>query len=69
METPHVCGFITALMTKGGAYSDIIKDDLLNNKIEIDVGEEGVDNATGLGFLSYLARDEFEKDFLDLVYI
>jgi len=71
MATPHVCGFITALMTKGGAYSDIIKDDescraLLNDKFVIDVGAEGVDNATGLGFLTYLTRDEFEKDFLDL---
>jgi hypothetical protein len=71
MATPHVCGFITALMTKGGAYSDIIKDDkscraLLNEKFVIDVGTEGIDNATGLGFLTYLTRDEFEKDFLDL---
>lgn len=71
MATPHVCGFITALMTKGGAYSDIIKDDkscraLLNDKFVIDVAAEGKDNATGLGFLTYLTKDEFEKDFLDL---
>ena len=58
-------------MTKGGVYSDIIQDDqscraLLNDKFVIDVVVEGKDNATGLGFLTYLTKDEFEKDFLGL---
>jgi subtilisin len=71
MACPHVCGFITALMTKGGAYSDIIQDDascraLLNEKFCIDIAVEGKDNATGLGFLTYLSKEEFEKGFLDL---
>lgn len=71
MASPHVCGFITALMTKGGAYSDIIKDDrtcraLLNEKFVIDIGTKGSDVMTGLGFLTYLSKEEFEEGFLDL---
>lgn len=71
MACPHVCGFITALMTKGGEYSDKITGDascreLLNDKFCIDIGVEGVDNATGLGFLTYLTKEEFEERFLDL---
>ena len=27
MATPHVCGLVTALLTKDGPYSDLIKDD------------------------------------------
>ena len=42
MATPHVCGFVTALMTEKGPYSDIIKDDmslrtLLNDKFVMDI--------------------------------
>lgn len=71
MATPHVCGLICALMTKDGKYADSITDDascraFLNEKCLIDVAAEGKDNATGLGFVTYLTKDEFEKDFLDL---
>lgn len=66
MTSPYVCGFITALMTEGGAYDDImIKDDaslrhLLNDKVVVDIGSDGTDNATRLGFLTYLSEEEFE---------
>lgn len=71
MATPHVCGLIAALMTKDGKYADTITDDatcraFLNENCLIDVATEGRDNATGLGFVTYLTKDEFEKDFLDL---
>ena len=70
MATPHVCGLICALMTKDGKHADRITDDAscraFLNKVVIDVGAEGKDNATGLGFVTYLTKDEFEKDFLDL---
>lgn len=71
MATPHVCGLITALMTKGGKYADDITNDkscraFLNKNCLIDVGVEGRDDATGLGFLTYLSKDEFEKDFFEL---
>jgi hypothetical protein len=65
MATPHVCGLVAALMTKGGKYSDIIKDDaslreLLNEKYVRDIGAKGPDNETGLGFLTYLDESESE---------
>lgn len=71
MATPHVCGLITALMTKGGKHANSIVDDatcrdFLDKNCLIDVGTEGRDFATGLGFLTYLTKDEFEKGFLDL---
>lgn len=66
MASPHVCGFVTALMTEKGPYSDIIKDDkslrtLLNDKFCMDIGVKGPDNATGLGFLTYLNKKEYKK--------
>lgn len=71
MATPHVCGLICALMDKEGKHAGKIKNDkscrrFLNNRCCIDVGTEGKDNATGLGFVTYLTKEEFEKDFLDL---
>ena len=66
MACPHVCGLVTALMTANGPYSDIIKDDkslrtLLNDKFVMDIGVKGPDNATGLGFLTYLNKKEYKK--------
>lgn len=71
MACPHVCGFLAALMTKGGKYEDLIKDDAsarktLNENFLIDIGAKGRDNMTGLGFLTYLSKEEFEEGFLDL---
>ena len=71
MASPHVCGFITALMTKGGEYDNIIKGDaslreLLNEKFVFDIGSKGTDQGTGLGFLTYLSEEEFEGGYLDL---
>ena len=71
MACPHVCGFIAALMTKGGAYEDIIKDDaslrkLLDDKFTVDIAVEGRDTQTGNGFLTYLDESEFESAFLAL---
>jgi len=63
MATPHVCGLVAALMTKGGKYSDVIKDDaslreVLNEDFVRDIGAKGPDNETGLGFLTYLDESE-----------
>jgi len=71
MACPHVCGLITCLMTKQGEYHRLIRDDsslrrLLNDRFCIDVGTEGRDNSTGLGFLTYLSKAEFEDQFFDL---
>ena len=63
MATPHVSGLIAALLTEDGPYSDLVKDDcslrkLLNEKFVVDIGAKGPDNATGLGFLTYLNAEE-----------
>jgi hypothetical protein len=67
MACPHVCGLIACLMTKGGEYSDSIRDDTsrrqLLNGFCIDISTEGRDNHTGLGFLTYLSRNELEWEF------
>ena len=68
MATPHCCGLIAALMTKGGKYEGNIRDDFtcrqfLNENCVVDVAEAGRDNTTGLGFLTYLSKDEFDDTF------
>ena len=65
MATPHVCGLVAALLTKDGPYRKGVSDDeglrKLLEKFTIDIGVKGPDNATGLGFLSYLNFEEFKK--------
>ena len=36
---------------------------LLNEKYAVDIGVKGADNATGLGFLTYLSKAEFDEMF------
>jgi len=70
MACPHVCGLIAALLTvkdsgSENAYNEIITDDqslrkLLNEKFLIDIGVKGPDNSTGLGFLTYLSKEEYD---------
>ncbi len=70
MACPHVCGLVVALLTKKDdeslTYSDIIKNDgslrrVLKKRCLIDIGVKGKDNATGLGFLTYLPQEEFNE--------
>ena len=65
MATPHVCGFVTALLTEDGPYRKKVKNDKSLREVlkefTIDVGVTGPDNATGLGFLSYLTNDEYKN--------
>jgi len=65
MASPHVCGFVAALMTKDRPYSDIIKDDkslrtFLDDRFCMDLGGEDPKIATGRGFLTYLNKKEFK---------
>ena len=61
MAAPHVAGLIAALMTNG-AYNK--KDKKLKKDIEkkftIDIGAEGKDTATGVGFPTFLSKTEFD---------
>ena len=75
MATPHVCGFVTALMTKDGNYCDIITNDeslrtLLDENFVRDIGEKGRNNSTGRGFLTYLNETEYdhmnETEYIDI---
>merc|ERR1712038_116705 len=65
MASPHVCGLITALLDKGTGNKPVKGDaeirKLLNDKYLIDIGLKGPDNATGLGFVTYLTKEEFDK--------
>lgn len=70
MACPHVCGLVAALLTKKDdeslTYSDLIKNDatlrsVLKKRCLIDIGAKGPDNATGLGFLTYLTKEEFDE--------
>lgn len=65
MATPHVCGLVAALLTKSGQYNDGINNDeglrKLLSKFAVDIGVTGPDNATGLGFLTYLNEREHKE--------
>ena len=67
MACPHVCGLITALLDKGpNSNPHDIKNDaelrnVLNEKYLVDIGVKGADNATGLGFLTYLTKSELKE--------
>jgi len=64
MACPHVCGLLSALLDKESdnapAQGDAAMRELINEKYLIDIGVKGPDNATGLGFLTYLTKDEFD---------
>lgn len=65
MATPHVAGFVAALMTEGripnnGNETDaLLRKELNGYAVDIDV--KGRDNSTGLGFLTFLDEASFRK--------
>jgi hypothetical protein len=66
MASPHVAGLVACLLTEGKsshrggklAKAKSIRNSL--NDIAIDIGAEGIDNETGLGFVTYLDGTEFD---------
>mmetsp|Transcript_13667 Transcript_13667/g.28653 ORF Transcript_13667/g.28653 Transcript_13667/m.28653 type:complete len:307 (+) Transcript_13667:361-1281(+) len=64
MACPHVCGLLTALLDK---EDNPVKGDAamraLLTKYTIDIGVKGPDNVTGLGFLTFLTKSEFDALF------
>jgi len=61
MACPHVCGFLACILQKHGVdTSDKELRKILNENYAIDIGLEGTDNATGIGFLSYLDESAFD---------
>lgn len=69
MASPHVAGLIACLMTNGRIQNDgdgnNKTDDtlrkILNETYAIDIESVGIDNATGVGFLSYLDESAFDE--------
>jgi subtilisin len=60
MACPHVCGFIAALLSNDdNVTGDAALRERLNDYV-LDIGMPGPDNATGLGFLTYLTKEEFD---------
>lgn len=65
MASPHVAGFIACLMTDGrikgdGRARDKAVRDILKTKA-LDIAAAGRDNATGVGFLTYLDETAFDQ--------
>jgi subtilisin family serine protease len=57
MACPHVAGLVACLITNGSANT--IRQKL--NEIAIDIGAEGIDKATGVGFATYLNETAFDE--------
>ena len=68
MACPHVCGLITALLSTPDDQTKVNTDGIRKrlNEYALDIGVPGPDNATGLGFLTYLSKDEFDSVFAEL---
>ena len=59
-----MAGLIAALMTNGSYKNnpqELRKD--LTSKFAIDIGEEGRDNSTGVGFVTFLSKTDFNQFF------
>ena len=66
MASPHVAGLIASLMTNGrikneGGKTDDTLRQILNESHAIDIDAVGIDNATGVGFLTYLDGSAFDE--------
>ena len=60
MASPHVCGLVCCLMTDGRIKNDDkALRKILDESHAIDIGTVGIDNATGVGFLTYLDEDAY----------
>eukprot|EP00546_Thalassionema_frauenfeldii_P019357 CAMPEP_0178905584 /NCGR_PEP_ID=MMETSP0786-20121207/6358_1 /TAXON_ID=186022 /ORGANISM="Thalassionema frauenfeldii, Strain CCMP 1798" /LENGTH=356 /DNA_ID=CAMNT_0020577211 /DNA_START=193 /DNA_END=1260 /DNA_ORIENTATION=- len=69
MACPHICGLIAALMSGPNASKFRRKEGRdakvreLLKQYTLDIACEGFDNATGLGFVTFLSRSEFNNMF------
>lgn len=61
MASPHVAGFVAALLTKMRYNGDKKFREQLSNNYAIDIGLKGPDTSTGVGFLTYLDKNELDK--------
>lgn len=62
MAAPHVSGLIAALLSNQQRLSERELRTLLSTKYAIDIGVEGTDNSTGVGFVTFLSsRTELDS--------
>jgi subtilisin family serine protease len=64
MACPHVCGLLACLVQKHSANKPTaanIRKILKKCGHVIDIAAEGIDTATGVGFLTYLDEKSFDK--------
>ena len=68
MAAPHVSGVIACLMSNGSYKRNSVKKlrKDLANKFSFDIGQPGRDNSTGVGFVSFLSRKEFDRSLSQL---
>jgi subtilisin family serine protease len=59
MASPHACGLMACLLQKHQGKADLRT--ILDESHVIDIATEGVDKATGTGFLTYLDEGEFDQ--------
>ena len=59
MACPHACGLVACLIQKYSGTQNLRKK--MSEMHTIDIASEGVDNATGVGFLTYLTPGEFDQ--------
>jgi subtilisin family serine protease len=59
MACPHACGLMACLVQKYGGTAGLRSK--LTASHTVDIGAEGIDNATGIGFLTYLTGKGFDK--------
>lgn len=59
MAAPHACGLMACLVQKHGGTDNIRQ--VLNDSYVIDIAAEGIDNETGVGFLTYLDTGAFDE--------
>ena len=59
MASPHACGLMACLLQKHGGSGDLRK--IVEEAQVIDIAAEGIDNATGVGFLTYLDEGAFDE--------
>mgnify|MGYP000490871509 CR=1 FL=1 len=59
MACPHVCGLIACLLSSPSNTSQNIRQVL--DDLAIDIDAVGFDNATGVGFVTYLEEEEFDE--------
>jgi len=62
MASPHVAGLVCCLLTGGRIKNDgNTLRQVLNESHAIDINAAGIDNATGVGFLTYLDEGAFDE--------